>query len=394
MKVAYILEGIRAGWLTYEIDALRDIGVEIEINPNNPAAYGDFSDYVESDRRSFGKDIIGLVNNFLGSTFSGSSKTGTLFDRLRRYAGWRIAISTVAMADGIEKRGAKIIHAHFAAGPAASAMVVSELIGIPFAFTGHGYDLYREPIDWEFHAEKCRRAAFVRCISEFNKKHLLSKTGVDGRNFHVVPCGVDTKRFRPSREGGNVSKGEGIVLTVAGLVTPKGLPFLLKAFSDPEVKRLGRRLVIAGDGPMKRELMSQALRLGVDAEFLGAVPNREVDAYYSRAEAFVLPCITAPDGHHDGIPVAMMEAMSSGVPVISSRISGIPELVEDGVSGILVPEKDAGAVANAIKTLLSDRDMRRRFSEEGRRKVVEKFEIKDVAKRLKKLFVNCSTVDK
>ena len=102
--------------------------------------------------------------------------------------------------------------------------------------------------------------------------------------------------------------------------------------------------------------------------------------------------ITATDGHHDGIPVAMMEAMASGVPVISSGISGIPELVEDGVNGILLPEKDAVAVADAIKTLLTDRDMRRRFSAEARRMVVERFEIRDVAGRLKELFVNYSKV--
>jgi glycosyltransferase involved in cell wall biosynthesis len=125
---------------------------------------------------------------------------------------------------------------------------------------------------------------------------------------------------------------------------------------------------------------------------LGDVPNRDIDAYYRRAEAFVLPCITAPDGHHDGIPVVMMEAMASGVPVISSRISGIPELVEDGVNGILLPEKNAKAVADAIKTLLADREMRSRFSAEARRKVVEKFEIKKVAARLVELFINYSKV--
>jgi colanic acid/amylovoran biosynthesis glycosyltransferase len=394
MKVAYILEGMREGWLTYELDALKDIGVEIDINPSNPAAYGDFSDYVKPEKRSFPRDIIGLLKKLSGSASGGSSNALALFKRLRGYAGWRIAIATIAMVDSIKGGGAGIIHAHFATGPAASAMAVSALTGIPFSFTGHGYDLYREPIDWEFHAKKCRRAAFVRCISEFNRKHLLKKTGVDGRNFHVVPCGVDTSRFSPGRDESDVPEGKGIVLAVAGLVPPKGLPYLIEAFSDPGVKRLGRRLVIAGDGPMMGELVDQARRLRVDAEFLGDVPNREIDAYYRRAEVFVLPCITAPDGHHDGIPVVMMEAMASGVPVISSKISGIPELVEDGVNGILLPEKDAKAVADAIKLLLTDRDMRRRFSAEARRKVVKEFEIRDVAERIKELFIKYSKVER
>ncbi len=390
MKVAYILEGITEGWLTYEIDALEDIGVEIDFCPNNPVTYRDFADYTRADRKSFGKDVINLTNLLLISP----SKINSLLDRLRRYAGWRIAISTLAMAEGIKVRGAEIIHAHFAAGPAASAMVVSELTGIPFAFTGHGYDLYREPIDWKFHAEKCRRAAFVRCISEFGRRHLLDKTGVDDRDFYVIPCGVDTDRFRPNNEKVDSSSKDGIILTVASLVPPKGIPFLLKAFSDPEIKRLGKKLVIVGDGPMRDELMSEASRLRVDVEFLGNVQNSEIEKYYRKAEIFVLPCVTAPNGHHDGLPVVMMEAMASGVPVISSNISGIPELVEDGKNGILTPEKDVGAIANAIRTLAQDDDLRGRFSVEGRKKVIEKFNINDVAKSLKELFIKYSKVER
>jgi len=390
MKVAYILEGITQGWLTYETKALKDIGVEIDFCPNNPVTYGDFTDYTETDRKSFGRDVLNLSGLLLKSP----SKINSLLDRLRRYAGWRIAISTLAMAGGVKARGAEIIHAHFAAGPAASAMIVSELTGIPFAFTGHGYDLYREPIDWGFQAEKCRRAAFVRCISEFGRRHLLDKTGVDGHNFFVIPCGVDTERFRPNDEKVSNSSEDGIILTVASLVPPKGIPFLLKAFSDPEIKRLGKKLVIAGDGPMRDELMKEASRLRVDVEFLGNVQNSGIEKYYRKAEVFVLPCVTAPDGHHDGLPVVMMEAMASGVPVISSNISGIPELVEDGKNGILTPEKDVGAIANAIKTLAGDNDLRKRFSVEGRKKVIEEFNINDVAKRLKELFIKYSKVEK
>ncbi len=387
MKVAYILEGIKPGWLTYELEALKDIGVEIDINPNNPAAYSDFSPYAEPEERSLGRDILNLTGRFLG----GPSVTRNRFGRMRRYAGWRIAISTLAMAGGIKERGVGIIHAHFATGPAASAMAVSELTGIPFAFTGHGYDLYREPIDWGFHAEKCRKAAFVRCISEFNRKHLVKKTGLDGENFHVVPCGVDTERFRPDEGADLTPDGDRIILAVAGLVPPKGIPFLLKAVSSDRVRRLKKKLVIVGDGPMRGELTKEASMLGIDVEFTGEVENRDILEYYRRADLFVLPCITAPDGHHDGVPVVMMEAMAAGIPVISTNISGIPELVDDGKSGILVGEKDTKAIADAVERLLTDDDLRRRFSIEGRKKVVKKFNIRDVAKSIKALFAKYST---
>jgi colanic acid/amylovoran biosynthesis glycosyltransferase len=122
--------------------------------------------------------------------------------------------------------------------------------------------------------------------------------------------------------------------------------------------------------------------------FLGNISNDGVDYYYDLATVFVLPCVKAPDGDMDGIPVALMEAMASGIPVVSTNISGIPELIEDGKSGILVPEKDPRGLAEAIKAILSDVDMRKKFAVEGRKKVVSDFNIRDVAEKLNQLFAS------
>jgi colanic acid/amylovoran biosynthesis glycosyltransferase len=269
--------------------------------------------------------------------------------------------------------------------------VVSKLTGIPYGFTAHGgYDLTKGPIDTESLTLKCRDAAFVRCVSDYGRRLIASMTGVDDSRFRVIRCGVDTRTFAPRTSNDAGPREAQTILTVAGLVEPKGIGYLLDALADPSLKESGVRPVVVGDGPMRAQLEATARRLGVPALFVGRVGAGDVLRYYRDADLFVLPCVTARDGHHDGIPVALMEAMACGVPVISTRLSGIPELVEDGKGGILVAEKDPRGLCTAITRLLADGEARRRFSVEGRKKVIAGFEIRDVARQLMDLFRACS----
>jgi glycosyltransferase involved in cell wall biosynthesis len=268
-----------------------------------------------------------------------------------------------------------------------SALTASADSRIPFGFTAHAYDIYKEPIDWELMGVKCRAASFVRCISRFNKNHLIKKTGVEDERFIVIPCGVDTGRFRPDVETHKKSHGGKTILTAGGLVPPKGIPRLLEAMADPRLRRIGCRLVIAGDGPERAGLERQAARLDIDAAFLGGVDNESMPQLYREADLFVIPCVTAPDGHHDGIPVALMEAMASGTPVVSSDISGIPELIENEVSGLLTPEDTIEPLVEAILRVLTDETLSVRLATAGRERVRDRFDIRDVARRLHDLFM-------
>ena len=387
LSVAYVLESISPGWLTYEIDALMDAGCRIEIYPTNPRRYPRFRELGFPDHASFPQDVTSLVRFFI----RGPAVTARRLTSLRRRVGWLIACSTLSLARRIERTdGARpsLIHSHFAAGPALSAMIASGDSSLPFGFTAHAYDIFSEPIDWDLMREKCRRASFVRCISRFNRDHLVRKTGVEEEKFVVIPCGVDTHRFRPDEETRAKPAGVKTILTAGGLVPPKGIPRLLEAMRDPRLKQLGCRLVIAGDGPVKGVLERQAAALGVNAAFLGGVSNEVMPRLYREADVFVIPCVTAPDGHHDGIPVALMEAMASGIPVISSNISGIPELIEHEKSGLLTPEDSTRPLVTAILRLLSDDDLSRRFARAGRERVLEGFDIRDVARRLMELFTH------
>ena len=382
MRIGYILENMKGGWLTYEIDALADLWAEITIHPVNPATYGVFGVDARYRTRTMSGDLVraGAVS------FVHPVAAPGLFRRLSSYAGRKIALAALSTAWVVGRQKPDILHAHFATAPAAAAWAASRLTGIPYGFSAHAYDLFKEPIDREFLTQKCADAAFVRCISDYNRRYLMQTTGVDETKFHVIHCGVDTRRFAVDEKGPGRHPHKKTIVTMGNLVVQKGIRYLLEAFSDPALKEKSYRIVIAGDGPLKEELVRQAASLGVEADFLGAVDNHEVLRFYQNADLFVLPCATGEDGHHDGIPVVLMEAMACGVPVISTRISGIPELVEDGVSGILVPEKDSRGLSSAIKSLLADADMRRRFSIEGRKKVVNEFEIRQVGRQLMEMF--------
>ena len=386
LTVAYILESISPGWLTYETDALRDRGCRIEIYPTNPARYPQFKGLGFSDHASIPRDITNLAS----LTIRKPLHTSHMLTSLRRRVGWRIAGSTLSLGRRIQQTEPflpRLIHAHFASGPALSAMTASNDTQIPFGFTAHAYDIYKEPIDWDLMRVKCRAASFVRCISEFNKNYLIQKTGVEEERFIVIPCGVDTARFRPDETKRKKPHEKKIILTAGGLVPPKGIPRLLEAMSDPRLKEMGCRLVIAGDGPERGGLEHQAAKLDIDATFLGSVANESMPPLYHEADVFIIPCVTAEDGHHDGIPVALMEAMASGIPVISSSISGIPELIEDKKSGLLTPEDSTEPLVEAILRVLTDEALSRRVSLAGRKRVRDRFDIRDIARRLYDLFV-------
>jgi glycosyltransferase involved in cell wall biosynthesis len=387
MRIAYILEQMTGGWLGYELDALCDLWAEIMIHPVNPAVYGSF----EGDARYRKRTLIGDLGRAAVTTLAHPAATPVLFRKLSSAAGKKIALAALSTSYRVGRERPVIMHAHFATAPAASAWAVSRLTGIPYGFTAHGgYDLTKGPIDRDFLTVKCRDAAFVRCVSDYGRRRLISMTGIDDARFRVIHCGVDTRYFAPRESPEKRTRKEKTILTVAGLVEPKGIIYLLHALADTSLKESGVRSIIVGDGPLRRELQEAARRLGAPAVFVGPVGSDEVRRYYHEADLFVLPCVTGQDGHHDGVPVALMEAMACGVPVISTRLSGIPELVEDNKSGTLVAEKDPRELAAAVKRLLTDADARRRFSMEGRKKVVTQFEIRDVARRLMELLWACS----
>ncbi len=293
----------------------------------------------------------------------------------------------VACAFQIRERRVGHLHAHWATMPTTAALVIASLLDIPFSFTAHAWDIFKEPT---MLAEKMRRAEFVVTISEYNSRYLQSLCpDLPAGRIAVVRCGIDLGKF-PYREPHHVRSP--LIVSVARLVEKKGLRWLVEACALLRGKRPELRCQIVGQGPQKSFLESLIAELGVQEQvsLLGSLPHEEVQLLLRRASMFVLPCVVDKSGDRDGIPVALMEAMASGVPVISTAISGIPELVQDGVTGLLVPDSDARALAGAIERLLDDPELGLALSRNARRRVLEEYDIERNIRRKESLFRSCS----
>jgi glycosyltransferase involved in cell wall biosynthesis len=272
------------------------------------------------------------------------------------------------------------LHAHFASHPATAAWVVHRLTGIPFSFTAHANDLFVAPVLLD---RKVADARFVIAISEYNRGVLLDSC--PGARVEVVHCGVDTDRYAWRGPG---ERAPDRVVCVASLFEKKGHLDLIDALGLLAERRPGVVLELVGDGPERDRIVERARERGVAerVSLLGALSAEDVRARLAEARAFALPSIRLPSGRMEGIPVALMEAMASGVPVVATRISGIPELVQHDVTGLLVEPHDPAGLAAALDSLLSDETLAAELALNGRRLVEGSFNLEVEARRLGDLF--------
>ncbi|PLX34511.1 MAG: colanic acid biosynthesis glycosyltransferase WcaL [Hyphomicrobiales bacterium] len=269
-----------------------------------------------------------------------------------------------AEADGIGH-----LHAPWANGPATAAWVASRLTGTPFSFTARAWDIY--PPDALIN-EKVREARFVRSETRANISHLMKLTGEPEDKFRLTHNGVP---FQPHEDAALLMRDPVQLLSVGRLVRKKGFDQLLRALALLAGEGVRVELTIAGSGPLRRPLQRLARQLNIAGQvnFAGFVSYDEVGALFQRADLMVMPCVIAPSGDRDGIPTVIMEALMHRLPVISTDVSGIPELIEHEVTGLLVPEKDPEALAAAIKRLAGDRDFALEIASRGRERVRERF---------------------
>ncbi len=279
-------------------------------------------------------------------------------------------------------RGCSHIHAHFAHVPTDIAMYASLLAGIPFSFTAHANDIFVRA--WLLDV-KVKRSAFAVAISAYNREFLKAK-GAPAEKIHVVHCGVDPAAFVPRTPP---EPHQGIRIGSLGrMVDKKGFDVLIRACRVLKDSGTGFTLELAGDGPLREELARYACSLGLAAEvaFPGPLGHDAVPAWLKRLDAFVLPCRRDHEGDMDGIPVVLMEAMLSGVPVVSTRISGIPELIEDRVSGYLADPEDAFGLASAVREAAADALHRDRIASNAIARVKDRFDLSRNARTLAGLF--------
>lgn len=288
----------------------------------------------------------------------------------------------VVIAREVEQRNIRHLHAHFSRNAASIAFIIARLLGISFSFTGHN-DFFTDRILLK---EKVQEARFVAVISEFSRRYLLDLCpGPAGLGkTHLVRCGIFPGQFPPRVLPVNKVPQ---ILFLGQLAERKGAVVLIESCRNLAERGTKFRCIIAGDGPERDSVERLASRYGLkdSVAMVGGVFQEQAREWLSSTDIFVLPCIKTAQGDMDGIPVVLMEAMACEVPVVSTRISGIPELIEDGDSGFLVEENDAAALADALQLLIADKDLRLRLGKSGRQKVLREFDIDQSASRLAEL---------
>jgi colanic acid/amylovoran biosynthesis glycosyltransferase len=301
-----------------------------------------------------------------------------------RRKGVRRLLQATVLRDEMERAGIDHAHAHFATAAARLANLAWRMGGPSYSVTAHAKDIYHEEVRVDHLRDKLGPARFVAAVSGAGRDHLEELAGLDGR-LAVVPNSVDLRRLGPPRSGAGAP---GLVLAVARLVEKKGLHDLVQACGllRRRAATAGIQLEVVGAGPLRGPLREAAERLGVNARFLGALPQEEVLERYRRASVYCLPCVVAGSGDRDGLPTSVLEAMALGVPVVTTAVGGLPEAVIDGRTGLVVPEHDPEALAAALERLLTDRELGARIAARARRHVEGRFALERSAARLRELF--------
>jgi colanic acid/amylovoran biosynthesis glycosyltransferase len=285
------------------------------------------------------------------------------------------------LGDWMEAQGLHHVHVHFGNAASTVGLIASRVFPVGFSFTVHGPDEFYD-VRGQRLSEKLEGASFVFCIGQFARSQLMKSSAVrNWSKFEVAPLGVDLKVFtkRPLRPGTESFR----ILCVGRLVPAKGQHILIAAV-DRLVKG-GRNVSLrfVGDGPdrgsLEREV--EARKLGGRVLFEGSVNQDRIARFYQEADVFALASFA------EGIPVVLMEAMAMEIPCVSTRVAGIPELIRDGIDGLLVMPSDDRALADAISRLIDDKALRRRLGEAGRRRIIEEYDLDRNVERLKRLFV-------
>jgi len=292
------------------------------------------------------------------------------------------------LATQLEQEGITHLHAHYANTPATVALFAHQFTGIPYSFTAHAKDIYLSRK--ESLAYKMKEARFVVTCTGYNQQHLASLTAqsVDvaihriyhGLNLRVFPCHISAVSAPLARP---------LILSVARLVEKKGLLYLLQACRILKDQGYDFTCRIVGEGPLRQALEQHIrdLALTDQVELCGAETHECVITMYQQATLMALPCIIGENGDRDGIPNVLVESLYMGVPVVSTPVSGIPELITAEANGLLVPPRDSNALASAMARLLDDPLLRSRLAVAGRQAVLARFDMASNTQRLMHLFV-------
>ena len=296
-----------------------------------------------------------------------------------------IFFKSIWIAKQIQYSSIQLIHTHFAWLSAAGSMIVSELLDIPFTLTAHAYDIYSQKSDLlELTTSKSDR---VITISEYNKREILDRCRtLNVEDIEVIHCGVDVEQFQAAKRQHQNLKVK--ITSVGSLTEKKGHAYLIEACKKLDSQGLDFHCEIIGEGNLHESLQDLigSLHLEDQVSLAGSLSQNDVRQRLSNSDLFVLACVETNKGGRDGIPVAMMEALAMEVPVVSTNVSGIPELIKHESTGLLVRDKDVDGLVFMINQVVHNNKLRVRLQRNGRKLVNDQFNIEENAKDLANSF--------
>ncbi len=399
VRVAYLMShypAVSRAFVLREVRTLREMGIEIEtasINAPDGRGAGMTADEREEAERTYYVKRHGVAGALAAHLWGLGRPLGYLrgLSYALRLGGWNLHrvlygffyfTEALMLGRWMRAHDLRHLHVHCATNAANVALVLKHTLDLGLSITVHGPDEFYDIAGQQLE-EKIEAADFMVCIGRFTRSQLMKLTPnrLWGK-FSVCPLGVDSRRYMPrQRPPGD----RPFTLLCVGSLTPaKGQAVLVEAAA--RLKEWGRdfRVVLAGAGPDEAELRSSVRRLGLSdlVEFAGDLNQDEVQARYGQADAFVLPSFA------EGAPVTLMEAMASGLPCVTTRITGIPEVIRDGVDGLLVTPSDALELADTLISLMGDPELCRELGEAGRRRVESEYELRHNVRRLGSLFLS------
>lgn len=408
LRIAYIMSRfpkISETFILNEIVMLKKLGVDVEIYPllraRAPVRHAAAEELVKEAhfhpflsmpilraqwhfiRRSPG-EYFKTLGEVLRSTFgSANFFVGAI----------GIFPKVVRFAYEMQKSGITRVHAHFVNHPAVAALIIKRLTGIPYSFTAHGTDLHCEQRMLD---KKVNEAEFAVTISNYNKEFMIeNRCGEEARSkINVIRCGIDTDLFAPDANG-ETSEVLRIICVGTYELRVKGHEYLVEACRLLKMRGVRFQCHLVGDGPLRKEIERNVAAAGLHEEVIlhGYVKSEGVAALLKTSDVLVHPSVPMPRGDREGIPVAIMEAMAVALPVVATRVSGIPELVEPEHTGILVEPRSVVGLADAIERVARDEELRVKMGSAGRQKILQEYNLSRSVAALLELFQRDGSVD-
>jgi len=283
----------------------------------------------------------------------------------------------------LQQEGVRHVHAHFAGIAARTAYWIKAFYGITYSFTGHANDMFCTtdfPVTLD---DLVREAAFVVTVADFSRDWLLRRHPAHAAKIHRVYNGIGSDGFLQARP----AVGRPRLVSVGRCIEKKGFADLIDACALLRDRGLDFECAIVGGGPLEEPLRARIAERGLQGivSLAGPQPQEEVRRLLADATVFVLACATESDGGMDTLPTVIVEAMAAGLPVVSTRLAGVPEMVEHGVTGLLVEEKQPHLLADALETILGNPAKREQWGARGKAAVAERFAAEVTVAELRKL---------